>query len=95
MAMKISLAVLGLLLTTFAVAPRAQAQSNYLWCARYGTPYDDTSCGFTSFEQWRASAASAASAKETILIGRLLPRCRRAIKRARATRKIRETETAP
>jgi hypothetical protein len=57
MAMKISLAVLGLLLTTFAVAPRAQAQSNYLWCARYGTPYDDTSCGFTSFEQCMASVS--------------------------------------
>ncbi len=52
--MKTLLFVLGLLLATVALAPRAQAQ-NYPWCARYGTPYSDTSCGFTSFEQCMAS----------------------------------------
>ena len=47
-AMKRSLFVLGLLLATAVTAQPARAQ-NYPWCARYGTPYDDTSCGFTSY----------------------------------------------
>jgi hypothetical protein len=34
----------------------AQAQ-NYPWCAHYGTPYDDTSCGFVSYEQCMASVS--------------------------------------
>jgi len=54
--MKILLFVLGLFLATTVIAPRAQAQ-NYPWCAHYGTPYDDTSCGFTSFEQCMASVS--------------------------------------
>jgi hypothetical protein len=54
--MKIPLFVLSLLLATIALAPTAHAQ-NYPWCARYGTPYDDTSCGFTSFEQCMASVS--------------------------------------
>ena len=55
--MKILLFVLGFLLAAAATAPRAQAQSNYPWCAHYGTPYDDDSCGFTSFEQCIASVS--------------------------------------
>ena len=39
-----------------AVSTPAQAQ-NYPWCAHYGTPYDDTSCGFTSYEQCMASVS--------------------------------------
>jgi hypothetical protein len=34
----------------------AQAQ-NYPWCAHYGTPYADTSCGFVSYEQCMASVS--------------------------------------
>jgi hypothetical protein len=55
--MKTLLVVFGVLLATAVIAPRAQAQSNYPWCAHYGTPYDDTSCGFTSFEQCMASVS--------------------------------------
>jgi hypothetical protein len=54
--MKTSLAVLSLVLATVALAPVAHAQ-NYPWCARYGTPYDDSSCGFTSYEQCMASVS--------------------------------------
>jgi hypothetical protein len=54
--MKISFSVLSLLLATIALAPTAHAQ-NYPWCARYGTPYSDTSCGFTSYEQCMASVS--------------------------------------
>jgi Protein of unknown function (DUF3551) len=54
--MKTLLFVFGLLLATIMLAPAAQAQ-NYPWCARYGTPYDDTSCGFTSYEQCMASVS--------------------------------------
>jgi hypothetical protein len=39
-----------------AVSTSAQAQ-NYPWCAHYGTPYDDTSCGFVSYEQCMASVS--------------------------------------
>jgi hypothetical protein len=55
-AMKTSLFMLGLLLATAVTAQPARAQ-NYPWCARYGTPYDDTSCGFTSYEQCQASVS--------------------------------------
>ena len=54
--MKISFSVLSLLLATIALAPTAQAQI-YPWCAHYGTPYDDSSCGFTSYEQCMASVS--------------------------------------
>ncbi len=60
--MKALLFVLGVLLASAAIlvsgvmTPRAQAQ-NYPWCALYGTPYSDTSCGFTSFEQCMASVS--------------------------------------
>lgn len=54
--MKISLSVLSLLLATIALAPTAHAQ-NYPWCAHYGTPYDNSSCGFTSYEQCMASVS--------------------------------------
>ena len=37
-------------------ATPAQAQ-NYPWCAHYGTPYDDSSCGFVSYEQCMASVS--------------------------------------
>jgi Protein of unknown function (DUF3551) len=43
-------------LAVAALASPAQAQ-NYPWCAHYGTPYDDTSCGFTSYEQCMASVS--------------------------------------
>jgi hypothetical protein len=39
-----------------AIATPAGAQ-NYPWCAHYGTPYDDTSCGFVSYEQCMASVS--------------------------------------
>jgi Protein of unknown function (DUF3551) len=54
--LKIWLFVLGLFVAATAIARPAQAQ-NYPWCARYGTPYDDTSCGFTSYEQCMASVS--------------------------------------
>jgi hypothetical protein len=60
--MKTLLFVLGVLLASAAIlvsgvmAPLAQAQ-NYPWCAHYGTPYSDTSCGFTSFDQCMASVS--------------------------------------
>lgn len=40
----------------FAATTPASAQ-NYPWCAHYGTPYDDTSCGFVSYEQCMASVS--------------------------------------
>jgi hypothetical protein len=44
--------VLGLLLATIAIPPRAQAQSNYPWCSIYGGGFDGAvNCGFVSFEQ--------------------------------------------
>jgi len=49
--MKTLLFVLGLLLATAVIAPRAQAQSNYPWCSIYGGGFSGTNCGFTSFEQ--------------------------------------------
>jgi Protein of unknown function (DUF3551) len=49
-------AVLAAALVIAAVDTSAQAQ-NYPWCAHYGTPYDDTSCGFTSYEQCMASVS--------------------------------------
>jgi hypothetical protein len=49
--MKAALFVIGLLLATISVAPRAQAQSNYPWCAYYGSGFSGTNCGFTTFEQ--------------------------------------------
>jgi hypothetical protein len=51
MAMKTLLFVLGLLLATTTIAPRAQAQSNYPWCAYYGSGFSGTNCDFVSFEQ--------------------------------------------
>jgi hypothetical protein len=49
------LAVAGALGLATATTP-AQAQ-NYPWCALYGTPYSDTSCGFVSYEQCMASVS--------------------------------------
>jgi hypothetical protein len=43
-------------LAVAAFAGPAQAQ-NYPWCALYGTPYSDTSCGFVSYEQCMASVS--------------------------------------
>jgi hypothetical protein len=40
---------------TAALTPAAA--QNYPWCAHYGTPYDDTSCGFVSYEQCLASVS--------------------------------------
>jgi hypothetical protein len=61
--MRCSIAVLhvaavaiGAVTAMAAVTTAAQAQ-NYPWCARYGTPYDDTSCGFVSYEQCMASVS--------------------------------------
>ena len=54
--MKTMLFVLGLLLATTLTAPRAQAQSNYPWCAYYGGGFSGTNCGFVSFEQCMESA---------------------------------------
>ncbi|HUC48463.1 MAG TPA: DUF3551 domain-containing protein [Xanthobacteraceae bacterium] len=50
-----ALAVAGAIGLMAAATP-ARAQ-NYPWCARYGTPYDDTSCGFVSYEQCMASVS--------------------------------------
>ncbi len=50
-ALFVPLFVLALLFTAVALAPRAQAQSNYPWCAYYGSGFSGTNCGFTSFEQ--------------------------------------------
>lgn len=57
--MKTSAPLLQILAVTVAVSfagmtTAVQAQ-NYPWCAHYGTPYDDTSCGFVSYEQCMAS----------------------------------------
>jgi hypothetical protein len=49
--MKTSIFVLGLLVAAIAIAPRAQAQSNYPWCSIYGSGFSGTNCGFTTFEQ--------------------------------------------
>jgi hypothetical protein len=40
----------GLVLLLGPIATPAHAQ-NYPWCAYYGEPYDDSNCGFVSFEQ--------------------------------------------
>jgi hypothetical protein len=50
-ALLVPLFVLAILLAAVALAPRAQAQSNYPWCAYYGSGFSGTNCGFTSFEQ--------------------------------------------
>jgi hypothetical protein len=50
------LAAIAMVLVMMAAPPSAQAQ-NYPWCAHYGTPYDDTSCGFVSYEQCMASVS--------------------------------------
>jgi Protein of unknown function (DUF3551) len=47
-------AVAGAVGLMTAMPARAQ---NYPWCAHYGTPYDDTSCGFVSYEQCMASVS--------------------------------------
>jgi hypothetical protein len=39
-----------------ATTTPASAQ-NYPWCAHYGTPYSDTSCGFVGYEQCMASVS--------------------------------------
>jgi hypothetical protein len=49
-------AIAGAAMALTAAASSAQAQ-NYPWCAHYGTPYDDTSCGFVSYEQCMASVS--------------------------------------
>src|ERR1700749_2328279 len=49
-------AIAGAGMTLTAAASSAQAQ-NYPWCPHYGTPYDDTSCGFVSYEQCMASVS--------------------------------------
>jgi Protein of unknown function (DUF3551) len=49
------IAAAAALAMTAALTP-ASAQ-NYPWCAHYGTPYDDTSCGFVSYEQCQASVS--------------------------------------
>ncbi len=51
--MRVFLVALSILVE-LAIGNHAEAQ-NYPWCAVYGTPYGDTSCGFTSFEQCMAS----------------------------------------
>jgi Protein of unknown function (DUF3551) len=56
--MKTLLFVFGLLLAMNVIALPVPAHAqNYPWCARYGTPYSDTSCGFTSFDQCMASVS--------------------------------------
>ena len=49
--MKRLLLGLGVTAAMIALAPRAQAQSNYPWCSYYGSGFSGTNCGFTSFEQ--------------------------------------------
>jgi hypothetical protein len=51
---RVRLLALGLFVAAGAIPAQAQ---NYPWCARYGTPYDDSSCGFTSYEQCMASVS--------------------------------------
>jgi hypothetical protein len=50
-----AMAAAATLAMTAAITP-ASAQ-NYPWCAHYGTPYDDTSCGFVSYDQCLASVS--------------------------------------
>jgi hypothetical protein len=52
--MKTMLLVLGVLLATTAIAPRANAQ-NYPWCAIYDGSFGGRNCGFTTYEQCRAT----------------------------------------
>ncbi|HEY2531220.1 MAG TPA: DUF3551 domain-containing protein [Xanthobacteraceae bacterium] len=52
--MKPWLFALVLSVLTIVLGTTAEAQ-NYPWCAQYGTPYSDTSCGFVSFDQCMAS----------------------------------------
>lgn len=49
--MKMLLLGLGLTAAMIALSPRAQARSNYPWCAYYGSGFSGNNCGFTSFEQ--------------------------------------------
>jgi len=53
--MKTQLFLAGLVLASAAIAPRAQAQSNYPWCAYYGSGFSGTNCGFTTFDQCMAT----------------------------------------
>ena len=56
--MKLALSILGLLAATAAFGTRAEAQ-NYPWCAYYGGRgfSGGTNCGFTTFEQCRATVS--------------------------------------
>jgi hypothetical protein len=59
--MKIPVSILQLVAVAGAIglmtaATPARSQ-NYPWCAHYGTPYDDSSCGFVSYEQCMASVS--------------------------------------
>jgi len=51
-----AMAFAAMVVTLVTVSNPAHAQ-NYPWCAHYGTPYDDTSCGFVSYEQCMASVS--------------------------------------
>ncbi len=59
--MKASKPVLHILVLTGAIGLMAMttpaSAQNYPWCAHYGTPYDDTSCAFVSYEQCMASVS--------------------------------------
>ncbi len=60
--MKASKPVLQILVLTTAIGltamtTPASAQNYHPWCAHYGTPYDDTSCAFVSYEQCMASVS--------------------------------------
>jgi hypothetical protein len=54
--MKAALLVLGVLLATTAIAPRANAQ-NYPWCAIYDGSFGGKNCGFTTYEQCMATVS--------------------------------------
>ena len=53
--MKLLLLALGILIGASSFAMRAEAQSNYPWCAVYGSGFGGTNCGFVSFSQCMAT----------------------------------------
>ena len=44
---------LAALAASVLIAPAAGAQTNYPWCAQYGSDNDGTNCGFSTLEQCR------------------------------------------
>ncbi len=53
--MRLSLFILGILVTTLGIGTRANSQ-NYPWCEYIDAPGGGRNCGFVSFEQCMESA---------------------------------------